>query len=148
MWEYTTTGEKGTAPEVQRSLDELAREGARRMIAEAMEVEVEEYVSRRRHERDENGHAQVVRNGRAQERTVTLGAGAISIQAPRVDDRRPGKQFSSRILPPYMRRSPRLEEALPILYLKGLSTGDFSEALGVLLGPEAGGSLRRRSTGC
>jgi putative transposase len=139
MWEYTTTGENGTAPEVQRSLDELAREGARRMIAEALEVEVEEYVNRLRHERDANGHAQVVRNGRDQERKLTLGTGAISLQAPRVDDRRAGKQFSSRILPPYMRRSPRLEEALPILYLKGLSTGDFSEALSVLLGPEAGG---------
>ena len=139
MLECTTTGENGTAPEVQRSLDELAREGARRMIAEALEVEVEEYLDRLRHERDEHGHAQVVRNGRAQERTLTLGVGAIPIQAPRVDDRRPGEQFSSRILPPYMRRSPRLEEALPILYLRGLSTGDFSEALSVLLGPEAGG---------
>ena len=77
----------------------MAREGARRMIAEAMEVETKEYVSRRRHERDKNEHAQVVRNGRAQKRKLTLGAGAISIQALRVDDRRPGKQFSSRILP-------------------------------------------------
>ena len=128
MLECTTTGQEGTAPEVQRSLDELAREGARRMIAEALEIEVEEYVARLRDGRDEDGHAQVVRNGRAQERTLTLGGGAIPIQAPRVDDRRSGKQFSSRILPPYMRRSPRLEEALPMLYLRGLSTGDFSKA--------------------
>ncbi|MBC7235877.1 MAG: hypothetical protein H5T69_08545 [Chloroflexi bacterium] len=78
------------------------------MIAEALELEVEEYVSRLRHLRDEQGHALVVRNGSAQERTVHLGAGAIKIKAPRVNDRRPEVRFSSRILPPYMRRSPRL----------------------------------------
>jgi transposase-like protein len=109
------------------------------MIAEALRLEADEYVAQLRHLRDAQGHAQVVHNGRAQERTLTLGVGAISLRAPRVDDRRPGEHFSSRILPPYMRRSPRLEEALPILYLRGLSTGDFSEALSVLLGPEAGG---------
>jgi len=66
-------------------------------------------------------------------------AGPITVSTPRVNDRRPDQHFSSRILPPYMRRSPRLEEALPTLYLRGLSTGDFSEVLGVLLGPEAAG---------
>ena len=139
MLECTTSAQKGAAPEVQLSLDELARAGARRMIAEALQLEADEYVAQLRHLRDAQGHAQVVHNGRAQERTLTLGVGAISLRAPRVDDRRPGEAFSSRILPPYMRRSPRLEEALPILYLRGLSTGDFSEALSVLLGPEAGG---------
>jgi len=139
MLECTTSAQEGTAPEVQLSLDELARAGARRMIAEALRLEADEYVAQLRHLRDAQGHAQVVHNGRAQERTLTLGVGAISLRAPRVDDRRPGEHFSSRILPPYMRRSPRLEEALPILYLRGLSTGDFSEALSVLLGPEAGG---------
>jgi len=139
MLECTTSAQKGTAPEVQLSLDELARAGARRMIAEALQLEADEYVAQLRHLRDAQGHAQVVHNGRAQERTLTLGVGAISLRAPRVDDRRPGEAFSSRILPPYMRRSPRLEEALPVLYLRGLSTGDFSEALSVLLGPEAGG---------
>ena len=74
MWEYTTTGEKGTAPEVQRSLDELAREGARRMIAEALEVEVERIREPACDMSEmQDGHAQVVRNGRAQERTLTLG---------------------------------------------------------------------------
>ena len=139
MLECTTSSQEGTAPEVRLSLDELAREGARRMIAEALELEADEYVARLRHLRDEQGHAQVVHNGRGKERMLTLGAGAIAFQAPRVNDRRVGEQFSSRILPPYMRRSPRLEEALPILYLRGLSTGDFSEALSVLLGPEAAG---------
>jgi transposase-like protein len=109
------------------------------MIAEALQLEVEEYVDKLRRLRDEQGHALVVRNGRARERTVHLGAGSIKIKAPRVDDRRPGVRFSSRILPSYMRRSPRLEEALPVLYLRGLSTGDFSEALPILLGPEAAG---------
>jgi transposase-like protein len=81
----------------------------------------------------------VVRNGHAQERTVQLGAGPIKIRAPRVNDRRRGHRFSSQLLPRYARKSPRLEDALPVLYLRGLSTGDFAEALQVLLGPEAAG---------
>jgi transposase-like protein len=139
MFEVTTEGQASIAAEAMASLDELAREGARRMIAEALRQEVEEYVSRLRHLRDEAGHALVVRNGKARERTVQLGAGSVKIRAPRVNDRREGARFTSRILPPYMRRSPRLEEALPILYLRGLSTGDFEEALPVLLGPQAAG---------
>jgi transposase-like protein len=109
------------------------------MIAAALEAEVEEYLQKQSRLRDEEGHALVVRNGKAQERTLTMGAGAVKIRAPRIHDRRPEERFSSRILPPYMRRSPRLEEALPVLYLRGLSTGDFQEALPVLLGPEAAG---------
>jgi putative transposase len=139
MLELITNESEGTAQEVSQSLDELAREGARRMIAEALELEVEEYVERMRHLRDDRGHAQVVRNGKAQERTITLGAGVVKLRAPRVHDRRPDHRFTSKILPPYMRRSPRLEEVLPVLYLRGLSTGDFQEALPVLLGPEAAG---------
>jgi transposase-like protein len=110
------------------------------MIAAALEAEVKEYVESLHHLRDEQGRALVVRNGRSHhERTVNLGAGSIKLRSPRVDDRRPEHRFTSRILPPYMRRSPRLEEALPILYLRGLSTGDFSEALAALLGAEAAG---------
>ena len=109
------------------------------MILAALELEVEQYVQALRHVRDELDHATVVRNGHARERTVQVGAGPIKLRAPRVDDRRPDHQFTSKILPPYMRRSPRLEEALPVLYLRGLSTGDFSEALKALLGPEAAG---------
>lgn len=139
MLELITNDVEGKMPEVTQTLDELAREGARRMIIAALELEVEEHIDKMRHLRDEQGHALVVRNGKGQERTVTLGAGAVKIQAPRVNDKRPEQRFSSRILPPYMRRSPRLEEALPVLYLRGLSTGDFAEALPVLLGPEAGG---------
>jgi putative transposase len=139
MFELITNDAEGTAPEVTQSLDELAREGARRMIAKALKLEVDEYIEKLSHLRDEGGHALVVRNGKGRERTLTLGAGVVKIQAPRVNDRRGEHRFSSRILPPYMRRSPRLEEALPVLYLRGLSTGDFSEALPVLLGPEAAG---------
>src|SRR3989304_626468 len=139
MLELITNDGEGTTPEITQTLDELARDGARRMIAAALELEAEEYVRKMRHLRDELGHALVVHNGQAQERTVTLGAGVVKIQAPRVNDRRPEHRSPSRILPPYMRRSPRLEEALPVLYLRGLSTGDFSQALPVLLGPEAAG---------
>jgi transposase-like protein len=79
----------------------------------------------------------VVRNGQARERTVLCGAGELRLRAPRVHDRRPNRHFTSRILPPYMRKSPRLEEAVPVLYLRGLSTGDFQEALSAFLGTEA-----------
>jgi transposase-like protein len=107
------------------------------MLAAALEAEVDEYIRRHRGERDESGHALVVRNGRARQRTIQCGAGELQVQAPRVYDRRSGKKFSSNILPPYMRKSPRLEEAVPVLYLRGLSTGDFAPALAVLLGEEA-----------
>lgn len=139
MLKLTTDAIEGKAPEITQSLDQLAREGARRMILAALELEVEQHMQELRHLRDELGHATVVRNGHARERTVQLGAGPVKIKAPRVYDRRPDHRFTSKILPPYMRRSPRLEEALPVLYLRGLSTGDFSEALAALLGPEAAG---------
>jgi len=139
MHKSTTSENQEQIPEITQSLDELAREGARRMILAALELEVEQYVGKLRHLRDENGHALVVRNGKAEPRTVSLGAGSIRVQAPRVDDQRPDHRFTSRILPPYMRRSPRLNEALPILYLRGLSTGDFEEAIPVLLGADAAG---------
>lgn len=139
MLKLTTDYGDGTAPETSQTLDELAREGARRMIAEALQLEADEYVAKMQHLRDEKGHALVVRNGKARPRTVTLGVGPVEIEAPRVHDRRAGHKFTSHILPPWARRSPRLEEALPVLYLRGLSTGDFAEALRVLLGPEAAG---------
>jgi transposase-like protein len=135
----TTNDSQGQIPQVVRALDELAREGARRMIGAALELEVEEYIEKLRHLRDENGHALVVRNGKAKPRTVSLGAGPVELQAPRINDRRSGHRFTSKILPPYMRRSPRLNDALPVLYLRGLSTGDFEEAIPALLGADAAG---------
>jgi len=135
----TTNEHREPIPEVRQSLDELAREGARRMIYAALELEVDQYVQQLRHLRDENGHALVVRNGKARPRTVSLGAGHIEVQAPRVNDQRTDHRFTSQILPPYMRRSPQLNEALPVLYLRGLSTGDFEEAIPALLGTAAAG---------
>jgi putative transposase len=125
-------------------LDEIARVGARRMLMEALMAEADDYVERHRGERDEHGLALVVHNGRSQGRKLTFGAGTVELKAPRVNDRRCDKQgqrrrFTSRILPPYMRRSPKVAEVLPILYLRGLSTGDFRPALEGLLGEDAAG---------
>src|SRR6266851_4631444 len=121
---------EGVAP----TLDELARQGARQMIALALQLEVAEYIQTHAHRRDEAGQRLVVRNGSAQPRTVIIWATPVTVQTPRVDDRRPGEKFTRQILPPYVRRSQRLEEALPILYLRGLSTGDFAPALFELFG--------------
>ena len=126
------------------ALDELAREGARRMLAAALEEEAASYVEARRCERGEDGRALVVRNGKSRERKVTFGSGTVAVRAPRVNDKRVDEvgqrqKFTSKILPPYMRKSPQVAEVLPILYLRGLSTGDFREALPVLLGEDAAG---------
>ena len=130
--------------EITLALDELAREGARRMIAAALRAEADEYVARCEDEVDENGHRVVVRNGRARERRVTIGSGTIAVRAPRVNDQRVDEEgerqkYSSRILPAYARRSPKVSEVIPILYLRGLSTGDFRPALEGLLGEDAAG---------
>jgi transposase-like protein len=128
---------------VTATLDDLARVGAQRMIATALQLEVDEYVRRFCGERDAAGHALVVRNGTARPRPVTTGVGPLTLAAPRVNDRRVvagvRQKFTSAILPPYVRRSPRLESVLPLLYLHGLSSGDFRQALPALLGPTAGG---------
>ena len=131
--------------EMQVTLDAIAREGARRMIAAALRAEADEYVDRFAEEVDEDGHRLVVRNGRARERKVTVGSGTLPIRAPRVNDQRVNEEtgerlrFSSRILPAYARRSPKVGEVIPILYLRGLSTGDFKPALEQLLGQDASG---------
>lgn len=131
--------------EVQLTLDGLAREGARRMIAAALEAEVADYVQRFSEEHDGDGKRLVVRNGHARQRGLTVGSGAVPIRAPRVNDKRVDgqtgerKRFSSWILPKYARRSPKVTEVLPILYLHGLSTGDFQPALRDLLGEDAAG---------
>jgi transposase-like protein len=131
--------------EIVVTLDDLAREGARRMIAAALDAEVDEYVASFMEETDDGGKRLVVRNGRARERGVTVGSGTVRIRAPRVNDKRVDEQtgerqkFSSKILPAYARRSPKVTEVLPILYLRGLSTGDFAPALRDLLGEDASG---------
>jgi transposase-like protein len=125
------------------ALDRLAREGAQRMLAEALEAEVEAYIQRYETERDERNRALVVRNGRARPRQVTVGSGAITVGAPRVNDQRvvhgERQKFTSQILPPYLRKSKAVAELLPALYLRGLSTGDFQEGLAALLGENAVG---------
>lgn len=126
------------------TLDQLAHEGARRMLVAALKEEVAACIERHQDEHDEDGHRLVIRNGRGKARKVTCGAGTLEIRAPRVNDRRVDEngqrqRFTSRILPPYMRRSPHVAELLPVLYLRGLSTGDFSEALPILLGDDAAG---------
>jgi putative transposase len=135
----------GEENEGRVTLDDLAREGACRMIAAALEAEVEQYVSSFTEEVGEDGKRLVVRNGHARERRVTVGSGTVPVRAPRVNDKRADEQtgerrrFSSRILPKYARRSPKVTEVLPILYLHGLSTGDFGPALRDLLGEDASG---------
>src|ERR1700716_3597798 len=98
-------------------LDALVREGARRMLVAALKAEVDQYVAEHADHRDAAGHALVVRNGVAEPRTVTTAAGALEIQTPGVHDRRQGRRFTSAILPPWARRSPKVTEVLPVLYL-------------------------------
>jgi len=134
------TGEN-TVPSV---LDELVREGARRMLAAALEAEVDAYIEAHADERDERGRRLVVRNGHAEARTITTGAGPVEIEAPRVNDRRVDEEtgercrFRSSILPPWCRKSPKVAEVLPLLYLHGMSTGDFVPALEEFFGSAAG----------
>lgn len=130
--------------ELRTTLDEVLQCGALKMLHEALEAEVDEYIRRHRDVRDDRGRAQVVRNGKALARQLVTGSGTLAVRAPRIDDRRVGAEgqrhrFSSQILPSYMRRAPKVTEVLPILYLRGLSTGDFQEALPVLLGEDASG---------
>jgi transposase-like protein len=114
------------------------------MLAQAIEAEVADYIDRHAHERDAAGHRQVVRNGHKDDREIQTGIGPITIRQPRINDKRVDEngqrlQFTSAILPPYLRKTRSIEELIPWLYLKGISTGDFSEALAALLGPEAPG---------
>jgi putative transposase len=123
-------------------LTELLRTGAQQLLAQAIQAEVAAYLDAHAHLRDEHGHQQVVRNGFLPERTITTGVGVVAVKQPRVHDRRPVSQrekFSSAILPPYLRKTKSIEELIPWLYLKGVSTGDFSEALAAILGPNAPG---------
>lgn len=120
-------------------LDELVREGARRMLQAALETEVDEYLQRHQFAVDAEGHRLAVRNGHLPERDLITGAGPLRIKQPRVRDKRDGEKFTSKILPPFMRRAPSVDALIPVLYLKGISTGDFGEALEAILGPNAAG---------
>jgi putative transposase len=132
------------AGELRLDLDAIVREGARRMLAAALEAEVDDYLAAHQAERDEHGRRLVVRNGHARQRQVTTAAGAVAVRAPRVNDRRTDPvtggrvRFRSVILPPWCRKSPKVAEVLPLLYLHGLSTGDFVPALEAFFGSAAG----------
>lgn len=125
------------------ALTEVLRKGARALLSTAVEREVEEFLSGYQGLRDCDGHRFIVRNGYHRERDVQTGIGAVSMKVPRVRDRRTGEEeritFTSSILPPYLRKSKSLEELIPWLYLKGISTGDFTEALKALVGKDAPG---------
>ena len=123
-------------------LTQILREGARRLLAESIQSEVQEYLEARSRLCDEHGRRQVVRNGYLPQRSIQTPVGSMEVQQPRIRDRRgpeEAEQFSSKILPPYLRKTKAVEELIPWLYLKGVSTGDFTDALQALLGPNATG---------
>ena len=125
-------------------LHEILQQGAKKMLAAAIEDEVREYLTAHADERDADGHRLVVRNGHMPRRSIQTGLGPIEVRRPRVNDKRTDEHgnricFTSKILPPYMRRTRSIDELIPWLYLRGISTGDFGQALQALLGPNAPG---------
>jgi transposase-like protein len=133
-----------TTAELGSALDEIVREGARRMLAAALEAEVDAYVSGLVDEVDERGRRLVVRNGHAEPRQIVTGAGPVEVVAPRVNDRRVDettgerRRFRSSIIPPWARKSPKVAEVLPLMYLHGMSSKDFGPALEEFFGSAAG----------
>jgi putative transposase len=157
-------GQPTTIPAAARDvLTEILRDGAQRLLAQAIDAEVAEWIDRHTEVVDDAGHRQVVRNGHHPARTIVTGVGPVEVSQPRVCDRRivgrrevevepgrtvtqdvdaagqPVERFRSSILPPYLRKTKAIEELIPWLYLKGVSTGDFREALQALVGPQAAG---------
>jgi putative transposase len=123
-------------------LTEVLRRGAREMLLQAVEAEAAQWIQEHADLTDVQGRRQVVRNGHAAPRTIVTGLGPLEVAMPRVHDRRPPEQrqrFTSKILPPYLRKAQSLDELIPWLYLKGVSTGDFGQALAALLGPDCPG---------
>jgi putative transposase len=140
MEEYTAVEVSALIEEeTQNGLETMLREGARRMLQAALELEVSAYLEVSKSQQDAVGHQVVVRNGHHRERTLVTGVGPISIRQPRVQDRRVDHQFTSAILPPYLRRTPSIDELIPALYLKGVSTSQFPEALSAILGEGVSG---------
>ncbi len=134
--------ESGLEEPARDALTDIIRAGARKLLAQAVEGEVAQWIEAHAHLTDEDDHRLVVRNGHMPQRTILTGIGPVEVARPRVHDRRPeGRRepFTSKILPPYLRKAKSVEDLIPWLYLKGISTGDFSEALQALLGPDAPG---------
>jgi putative transposase len=130
--------EERAKDEAKSYLEELLSEGARKLLQTAIENEVAEYLEAHRERRIDAGQRAIVRNGHHPERELVTGVGPIKVRQPRIRHR-DGQKFSSAILPPYMRRVPSIDALIPALYLKGISTGDFSEALTAILGERASG---------
>ncbi|KKM97148.1 hypothetical protein LCGC14_1170950, partial [marine sediment metagenome] len=145
-----------TIPAASRDiLTEILHDGAQRLLAQAIDAEVGDWIERHAAVLDDDGRRQVVRNGHHPTRTILTGVGSVEVTQPRVHDRRiadvdqdgqtldaagrPVERFRSSILPPYLRKTKALEELIPWLYLKGISTSGFSEALQALVGPQAAG---------
>ena len=126
--------EKNPSNQFKNHLEQILREGAKKLLMQAVEIEVDEYIEHLKNLKDETNRRLVTRNGHLLERTIQTGLGEISIKQPRVRDKREGKKFTSQILPPYLRRVPSLDALIPALYLKGISTGNFGEALEAILG--------------
>jgi len=145
MEKYRPEKEGSPGEESTKSiLEEILQEGARKLLQTAIENEVEEYIEEYTQRRDERGRRLAVRNGYLPEREILTGLGPIKIKQPRVDDRKLRKEegaeeFTSRILPRYLRRIPSIDNLVPALYLKGISTGDFPRALSAILGEQAKG---------
>ena len=144
MQESTTGSLPFPVPSGEDVLTGILRDGASRLLAQAIEAEVAGYIERHAGMRNAQGHRMVVRNGHLPEREIQTGIGPVKVRQPRVNDQRLDEdgrriRFSSEILPKYLRKTRSIEELIPWLYLKGISTGDFSEALVALLGPEAPG---------
>ena len=129
----------GVSGEVRDALTDVLRQGAHQLLTQAIETEVAEFLARYRETRDEGGRRRIVRNGYLPPRLIQTGIGAVPVNAPRVRDRAGEIRFTSSILPPYLRRTKTIEALLPWLYLKGISTGEFGEALTALVGHDAPG---------
>ena len=107
-----------TDEDLKYNLDEIVRLGAKKMLMEALQAEVDDFIQSNKDKVDESGRRLIVRNGKAQPRSLTLSSGTVEIQAPRANDRRQGQRFTSTILPPYLRKSPKIESLIPALYLR------------------------------
>jgi putative transposase len=135
---------KKPEPIVEDPLTDILKKGARQLLATALEAEISFFLNQYKEITDDKGYQRVVRNGYLPEREIQTGIGQVPVRAPRIRDQQPDPQngrirFTSAILPPYLRRTKSIETLLPWLYLKGISTGDFAEALTALLGKDAPG---------
>ena len=140
MEEYTLSDVRSIVKDgYEGSLEGYLRKGARKMLLAALQLEVSEYIDRFKSQTDSEGHRQDVRNGYSPPRDLVTGIGKIEVKPPRVQDYRPGETFTSAILPKYVRRAPSIDTLIPALYLKGVSTSSFPEALKAILGENVGG---------